>query len=268
MVRSAQNALRDQVQLVQLSNYAFRYISNYIRESERSEFDVNIPIGLNSDGSTLEGTDRFSGSELLAKYELVGTHQMPLNGIFQIVVIVEAMLGDLVRHLIIAYPNKLGSKRKISMEDVLSANTIEEVHLQAADAYINELSYLSPKEFANTVEDIFTVNMLECPDYHRYIETKATRDIYLHNKGVANSTYRTKTGSHARVPVGSELPVSYRYFLSSYEYAAEMCGWLASMLNKTWPSEDYEENKRQWDAVRTALKEADSSEESSPGKTR
>ena len=85
------------------------------------------------------------------------------------------------------------------------------------NSILNDLSYKSPTEFGKEAADIVSVNLLECSAYHQYIEMKATRDVFVHNDGVANEIYVRKAGSHARVRSGVALPINQVYFLECYE---------------------------------------------------
>ncbi len=165
--------------------------------------------------------------ELLARYQFLAFHQLPANGIAQLVTIVEALLGDVLRSVVVRYPHKLGAKRTLPLHAVLEAQTLVEVHLKATDNLLNELSYKSPAEFAEALQELLSVNLLECPAFHKYVELKATRDIHVHNRGVVNNTYLEKAGSHARAARGAFLPVHIPYFLESYEaclQVTEMAG--------------------------------------------
>jgi len=126
---------------------------------------------------------------------------------------------------------------------VLEAYTLQEVHLKATDSLLNELSYKSPAEFAGALQSLLSVNLLECPAFHRYVELKATRDIHVHNRGLANDTYLKKSGSHARVARDVFLPVDIPYFLESYEACLQVTEWLEVELDQHWHSSEREAAK-------------------------
>ena len=92
-----------------------------------------------------------------------------------------------------------------------------------------------------------SINLLECPAYHKYIEIKATRDIYIHNKGNANEMYLSKAGSHARVKAEEFLPIDTIYFLESFEACLQITEWLENSLHTVWHSSEFEtyQNSRQ-----------------------
>jgi len=75
---------------------------------------------------------------------------------------------------------------------------------------------------------------------HRYMEVKATRDIFVHNRGIANEVYVRKAGTHARTKPGMVLPTDIQYFLESYEHCLQFIEWLELELHHRWHSSDYE----------------------------
>jgi hypothetical protein len=128
---------------------------------------------------------------------------------------------------------------------VLKATTLQEIHLQATDALLNELSYKSPSEFADALQGLLSINLLECPAFHKYVEIKATRDIFIHNRGIANDIYMRKAGSHARVKTGVVLPIDLQYFLESYEICLQVTEWLEKELHAHWHSSQFENKHKQ-----------------------
>lgn len=126
------------------------------------------------------------------------------------------------------------------MQAVFDSKSIEEVHIRASDTLLNELAYKSPQEFSEALNSLLSINLLECPAFHKYMELKATRDIYIHNRGVANEIYLRKAGNHARVTAQQPLPVNIQYFLESYEQCLQLTEWLQARLHDLWHSSDLE----------------------------
>ena len=112
------------------------------------------------------------------------------------------------------------------------------------DDLLNELARNSPREFANSFEKLVNIKLLKCPSYHRFEEIKATRDIYMHNRGVTNEVYYRKAGSHARAKLGNNLPVDNVYFMESYEYCLQLCEWLEKQLHDKWHSSEHEQREK------------------------
>ncbi len=120
------------------------------------------------------------------------------------------------------------------------------MHLRATDTLINELAYKSPAELSESIEQLISFNLLECPSFHRYMEIKASRDIFIHNQGIANDIYIRKACSHARAKENTQLPADTAYFLESYETCLQLVEWIEIKLHEHWHSSDLEEfNKKQ-----------------------
>lgn len=203
--------------------------------------DVSFPVGYRPDRQAIESTRTYTRDELLQRYQYLAFQQLPVNGIVQLVTILDALLGDVVRSVVVRYPQKLGAKRTIPLQSLLEAQSLEEVHLRATDALLNELSYKSPTDFASAMQELLSINLAECPAFHKYVELKATRDIHIHNRGVVNETYLKKTGSHSRARSGAALPVDIQYFLESYEGCLQVTEWLEAELDQHWNSSEREQ---------------------------
>lgn len=244
IVNEARTALFNQGELAQLTYGAFDIAARSMQESEQEEIEVTYPIGYRADKTTIEGKRKYNKDQLLGRYQYLAFHQLSVNGVVQLITIVEAMLGDIVRAIVTKYPQKLGAKRNIPMKEVLEASSIEEIHLRACDGFLNELSYKSPTDFAEAAQSFMSVNLLECPAFHKYVEAKATRDVYIHNRGFANDVYIRKSGIHARVKSGMHLPVEIQYFLESYESCIQLTEWLEDKLHENWHSTELEDYKK------------------------
>lgn len=242
LVTTTRNALFNQGELAQLTYGAFDVAAREVRLAEATTIDISFPVGYRPDKTAIESTRKYSKDELLERYQYLAFFQLPVNGIVQLVTVVDALLGDIVRSVIVRYPQKLGAKRTIQLQAILESKSIEEAHLRATDALLNELSYKSPSDFAAAVNEILSINLNECFAFHKYIELKATRDIHIHNRGIVNETYLKKASSHARAPVGSWLPVDLGYFLESYEACLQITEWLENELDQHWNSSEREQS--------------------------
>lgn len=173
-------------------------------------------------------------------------------------------MGDILLETLKEFPVKISNKRKIDAEIILGASSLEDVKNSIINSVLNELSYKSPKEFAEEFAKYTGVNLLEKPVYHKYIELKATRDIHIHNSGIANDTYRIKADVLARVRSGIFLPVDVQYFLESYECCLQLTETLEESLNKIWPSLEYQKSRKgtsiqqqQEEAIEKIIEETD-----------
>lgn len=243
IVRDAQGALFRQGELAELSYNAFDLAATSIQNYETEPITLNIPIGWHADDTAMHGTQQYDKEDLVQRYRHLAVQQLPNNGLVQLVTIVEAMFADIIRTIVMRYPQKLGTKRTIKLGEILDCASIEEVHSRAVDSFINEFGYKSPHEMAEQMESFISANLLECPAFHRYIEVKASRDVLIHNGGIANEVYERKAGSHMRVKAGKPLPVDNQYFLRSYESCLQLCEWLEKSLHEKWHSSHFAEQE-------------------------
>jgi hypothetical protein len=239
----AKRALFAQAELAQLTYGAFDIAVRTMQEMEQEEIEVTYPVGWRADRQPLQTSWKYKKEQLLGRYQFLAFHQLAINGLFQLVAITEALLGDIIRAVVIRYPQKLGAKRSIPIQYALEAASIEELHIRATDSLLNELSYKSPSEFADALQGLISINLLECPAFHQYMEVKASRDIFIHNRGIANDTYVRKAGSRVRVKAGRALPVDIQYFLESYEACLQVNEWLEQQLHERWHSEEFEQRQ-------------------------
>ncbi|KOP38827.1 hypothetical protein DBB36_00930 [Flavobacterium sp. WLB] len=230
-----------QAEMAQLTILSFEQNISWINELEEGKtIPIAYPLGFNADHTPMMSKPKeYTKEELLKKYRHLGTNSLPLNSILQLVTLLEALLNDILRMILIEYPNKIPSKKSVDINSILLSNSIEEAKIHIVDSILNEIAYKSPRDYAKEFETYTGVNLLESPVFHRFIELKATRDIHIHNMGMANDIYTTKAGVLARVNSGKYLPVDMQYFLMSYEYCLQLTEVLEKELDKIWPSEEF-----------------------------
>lgn len=262
IVSDAKANLFEQGELAQLTYGAFDIAARAMDDSDQEEIRVTFPVGWRADNQPIQSTRTYKKDQLRGRYQFLAFQQLSINGLVQLVTIMEAMFGDVVRAVVMKYPKKIGAKRTVPLQTVLEAGSITEVQLRAADTFLNELAYKSPSEFAESLQALMAVNLLECPAFHRYIEMKASRDIFIHNRGVASDIYVRKAGTHLRVQAGMNLPADIHYFMQSYEACLQVTEWLESELHQHWHSSHYEE--RQSKQLQIPMSEAEERSEDGP----
>jgi hypothetical protein len=232
-------------EIAQLTYQSFVKYIEVIDDNKEPEINITFPIGFRPDNTTIDSTVTYTKENLIERYQYLGLTQLPINGIYQLVTTIETLLGDILKDILIQFPAKISNKKKLDYQLVLGANSLDEIKLSVVESILNELAYKSPKEYGEEFEKYIGIKILEQPIYHRYIELKATRDIYIHNQGVANDTYTIKADRLSRVKSGQFLPVDIQYFLQSYENCIQLTEIIEEELNKIWPSLDYQKSKTQ-----------------------
>ena len=130
------------------------------------------------------------------------------------VAVTESYLAESLALIFRAFPRKLGGKdKKVDLNLILAADDIRSLLEEVITNEINRAFYASPTNYFAYVEDVLSVKI---PDDRKstYSEIKATRDIYVHNGGIANRLYRQKAGRLARAEAGDPLPLDEVYFAS------------------------------------------------------
>lgn len=242
-IRNTLYALLSEGEAIQLTHSSFEELATKINDDESDNFKLTYPIGYRPDKTTMLGNTEYSKTDILNKLELLANDKLALNGIYQLVTIIEALLGDLVRMVIIKFPKKVGPKRNLKSNELLNCTSIEDLHIQIASSILNEMFYKSPKEFAEESKQFLSINLLECPSYHKYIEMKATRDIHIHNLGIVNDTYLIKASSHARAKLNENLPVNTYYYMECYEACLQLVEWIEKSIHEVWTSSEFEERQ-------------------------
>jgi hypothetical protein len=242
-VNNSRNLLFSQGELAQLSHSSFHETIQNIAAGDVEEISISYPVGYKPSKESILSSCVYSKEELTNRYNYLMHTQLPVSGIFQLSMIMEVMFTSLIRDIVFEIPAKINSKKQVSVGEVIKSKSIEELHSSIIDKVLNELSYKSPKDFADEAESYLSVNLLECAAYHQYIEMKSTRDILIHNFGIVNETYINKAGTHARAREGEELPISQIYFLEMYEACLQITEWLELKLHEKWHSSEYKDTK-------------------------
>lgn len=218
-----------------LATDAFDAVAKQIAQHGKG-IKMSFPIGQSPNGRIMQTEEKEIPPEALRdRFIGMRDRDLPLVVIYNLVTMCEAWMTHVLRAILVYYPRKIPQKRQVSVSSILNARTIEEAHIAAADSFLHELTYLSPRDFAKQATSIIGFDISELAAFDKYAEIKATRDIWIHNLGVANDIYCSKAGSHARTKTGTNLPVTPAYALISYEVCLQLIETAHQRLGETWP---------------------------------
>ncbi len=82
---------------------------------------------------------------------------------------------------------------------------------------LNEVLYERPTEWFAYLEDKAKLGCPTTNEIDRIAEAKASRDVLVHNKGVANKTYESKAGNLARFKEGDRMTIPEHYHRETWE---------------------------------------------------
>jgi hypothetical protein len=130
--------------------------------------------------------------------------------------IFEDFLFDLLRLWLATYPASL-SDRSLKFGAVLKGGSIPAIALSVIDKELNELKYERVADWFAYLEKLVKLGCPTPDEIEALAEMKASRDILVHNKGIVNSVYVSKSGSKARYKDGENLEIPEPYHRASWE---------------------------------------------------
>lgn len=235
----------------QLANDAFHTQVRTITEKGDEKITIEYPLGQDAGGQVIPGSLDLTQDQFISEYNDLLNYSLPSTGLLNLVMTTEMLIEDISTEILMRHPRKLGKSKDVPFNLAFDYDTLEEVRKAAVNNLLRDLFYASPKDVADTLEKVFSFNLLEIPEFMRYLEIKATRDVFTHNRGIANEIYRRKSGALARVEVGEFLPITISYFMQSYESCIKLTEKMEEKFHSIWPSSLFEEERKKREANKT-----------------
>lgn len=140
---------------------------------------------------------------------------------------VELYFIDILKHLFLKYPMKLGSTQ-FTLKEAIELSK-DEIVIEAAERYINGLLYKRPEEYLSSICEISSVDYKEIqPFWSVFIEAKARRDLGIHNNWVVNKIYLRKINAAG---VETDLKNGSIAVISS-DYIKDQCDNCNQLIDK------------------------------------
>src|SRR5260370_3061055 len=136
-------------------------------------------------------------AELVGKSRGYVPGQLPEATFQQFLSIFENFFFDLLRLWLIAYPQNLGAK-KVDFKTILEAPDKDAITLHVVNKELNEILYERPAGWFIYLEERAKLGCPTTDDIDRIAEATASRDVLVHNRGVASKMYVAKPGILAR----------------------------------------------------------------------
>src|SRR5262249_6115214 len=105
----------------------------------------------------------------------------------------------------------------LEFDTVLKAPDKTAVTLAVVDKELNELKYERVADWFTYLDKLARLGCPSAEQVEKIAEIKATRDVLVHNKGIANANYVAKAGGRARFQDGERLELSEQYHRASWE---------------------------------------------------
>lgn len=134
----------------------------------------------------------------------------------QFISIFENYFFDLLRLWLIAYPRNLIGKQ-VDFKAVLEAPDKDAITLLVVNKELNEILYDRPAGWFDYLEKKANLGCPTPNEIDRIAEAKASRDVLVHNRGVASKTYESKAGKLARYKDGQRIDIPEHYHRETWE---------------------------------------------------
>ena len=128
----------------------------------------------------------------------------------------ESFFFDLVRLWLMAYPRSLLGK-KVDFKEVLDAPDKDAIALLVVNKELNEVLYERPAGWFAYLEEKVKLGCPTVDEIDRIAEVKASRDVLVHNRGIAGKAYESKAGKLARFTDRQRIDIPERYHREAWE---------------------------------------------------
>ena len=173
------------------------------------------------EGRTFTFRNRTTGTKvdeqvLLGRAQLYITDYLMSSTFQHFVSLFEDFTFELLRFWLAAYPASL-TRKQVEMGAVLKAPDKSAIVLTVVDKELNELKYERLADWFAYLDRLTNLDRPTAGEIEKLAEIKASRDILVHNNGIANATYVSKAGILARYNVGDKLEIPEQYHRASWE---------------------------------------------------
>jgi len=164
------------------------------------------------------GITRRTPKEIAGLFEKFAHRELHANLLLVCVSRFEFFLNDVLRLFMNTFPEKLSvglkggdSSKQVPISVIVDATNIEEARRSVAESRLQGVFYAEPKDYLAYFKSIAGVDISQ-KLFNSFVETKATRDLIIHNDGDINALYLRKSKKRARGKLGDRIPLDDEYF--------------------------------------------------------
>lgn len=219
----------------ELTAQGFAALNDKIDNTQTPIITVHHCIGYNHETNELDtSTNDYTHDQLKGLINDLQFVRLQINCLLELITATEALLGDIIKVIFNKFPEKIPSSRKIDVSTVISSDSLESLKQYVIDSFLNELAYKSPEDYIREFKKYTNIDIVESELFLIYREAKASRDIFIHNQGIVNEIYISKSGDKFRADVGQQLPINALYFLKVYGTAINLIESIEEQVNTHW----------------------------------
>lgn len=155
-------------------------------------------------------------AELAAKARGYVTVQLTEATFQQFISVFESFYFELLCLWLTVYPQSLG-KKMVDFKTILGLPDKDAIAGLVIRKELNEVLYERPTEWFTYLEEKAKLGCPTADEIERIAEAKASRDVLVHSKGVANKIYESKAGKRARFHEGDRVSIPEHYHRETWE---------------------------------------------------
>lgn len=187
-------------------------------------------------------------NELKNIYERFTEHGLYETFLVSVVSKFEAFLAEVMKEILREYPQKVGASvqglkptKEVSTDVLWNSENLQSAIDELIDRHISKVFFASPTVQFAYLSEIAGIDVND-EAFPKFYELKATRDLLVHNVGIANDHYINKAGPKARAKIGEKVVVDREYFDSSVALVKRISGIIKRDAAKTFPHEKAKPN--------------------------
>jgi hypothetical protein len=158
--------------------------------------------------NTITGS-RVSDQDLLPIAQASVNDYLPSATIQLFISLTETFLTELVQRWLTAYLAHL--KGQVDVQVIVAAKDKAAMLRPLIDQYVLSMGYKRPSEWFKQLHGIVVINHPTVGEIEQFSEFKATRDVFVHNRGIATEIYLDKAAAKARAALGHPLNLPDTY---------------------------------------------------------
>jgi len=172
---------------------------------------------------------RLTERDLLPVAQASVNDYLPSATIQQMVSLTETFLTDLVRLWVTAYPFHLKGQ-SVEIQTIVAAPDKASILAPLIENYVLAMGYKRPTEWFRQLQSMVSIPHPTQTEAEQFAEFKATRDVFVHNRGVATAIYADKAGANARAAAGLPLDLPDAYLHAGWALCRKIVLGVASAV--------------------------------------
>lgn len=154
--------------------------------------------------------------ELANKWHVYVNEHLAEATFQQFISIFENYFLNLLRLWLLAYPQSLMAKQ-IDFKIVLDAPDKESITSWVVSRELNDILYGRPTSWFSYLNEKAKLGCPSTDEIDQFAEAKVSRNVLVHNRGIASKVYEQKAGRLARYKDGQRIEIPEYYHRQTWE---------------------------------------------------